>query len=250
MKIEHYKRATDVLYKLTAIYYENKRYRRYPRFKVRRQTLSYFHTLKDAENRISELVEDNRNASASGGYIWDYYGFVIKEIPFNADLWWQDDSQRTRTYLEDGTFLAETKVSSIESPNYVRGCEPFKGRTAEECCFKVGDLVEVLSGDTVSLEIVDSLPPSPERIEQIYHRTREDFQNMGIEITYDEMCWRLDHTDDSYITLDGDEGYMPNHSHPAVVALFPVRQKVSKRLREMLTRGLEKVQREEQNYEQ
>ena len=245
MKIEPYKRAADVLYKLTVIYYENKRHGRYPRFKVRQQTLNYFHTLKDAEIRIRELVENNRKSTASGGYIWDYYGFIIKEIPFNVNLWWQDDSQRTRTYLEDGTFLSETKVSSIESPNSIRGCEPFKGRTKEECRFKVSDLVEVMSGDTVSLEIVYSLPLSPERVEQIYHRTREDFQNMGIEITDDEMCWRLDHTDDSYVTLDGDEGYMPNHSHPAVVDLFPVRRKVSKRLREMLTRGLEKAQRGE-----
>ena len=65
------------------------------------------------------------------------------------------------------------------------------------------------------------------------------------KIIDDEMCWRLDHTDDSYITLDGDEGYMPNHSHPTVVSLFPVRRKVSKKLREMLTRGLEKAQSEE-----
>lgn len=65
---------------------------------------------------------------------------------------------------------------------------------------------------------------------------------------YAEHNW--DYSDDSYVTLDGDEGYMPNHSHPAVVALFPVRLKVSKRLRELLTRGLERVQRGEQNYEQ
>ena len=94
----------------------------------------------------------------------------------------------------------------------------------------------------MSLEFVDSLPPSPERVERIYHRTREDFQNMGVEIIDDEMCWRLDHTDDSYVTLDGDEGYMSNHSHPPVVALFPVRRKVPKRLREMLRRGLQKAQ--------
>lgn len=62
MKTEPYKRAADVLYKLTAIYYENKRYAHYPRFKVWQQTLSYFHTLEDAEKRIRELVEDNRKA--------------------------------------------------------------------------------------------------------------------------------------------------------------------------------------------
>ncbi len=46
------------------------------------------------------------------------------------------------------------------------------------------------------------------------------------------------HTDDSYVTLDGDEGYMLNHSHVPVIALFPIRLKVSDKLRKMLEHGL------------
>jgi len=96
--------------------------------------------------------------------------------------------------------------------------------------FEVGDLVEVLSGDTVSLEIVYSQPPTPERAAEIRRRVREEFQKSCAGITDDElnqeMDYALDITDDSYTTLDGDAGYMPNHSHPYITSLFPVRRKV------------------------
>ena len=145
--------------------------------------------------------------------------------------------------MENGAFFAETKVSSIESLDFLKGSEPFKGRSEEECRFRVGDLVEVLSGDTVSLEIVCSLPPTPERAEQIYHNVKRDFEQRGIDTTNDEICWILDDTDDCYTTLDDDDGYI-SHSHPPTICLFPVRRKVSDKLREMLKRGLEKAQNE------
>ena len=50
----NFERATDVLYKLVEIRYANKTYARYPRFKVERSCVGYFHTLKDAEKRIAE----------------------------------------------------------------------------------------------------------------------------------------------------------------------------------------------------
>ena len=54
MRRELYTRATDVLYKLTAIYYQGKSEARYPRFKVRREVAGYFHSLEDAEQRKAE----------------------------------------------------------------------------------------------------------------------------------------------------------------------------------------------------
>ena len=47
-KSSRFKRSTNVLYKLIAIYYENKQYARYPRFKVFRETYGYFHKLEEA----------------------------------------------------------------------------------------------------------------------------------------------------------------------------------------------------------
>lgn len=227
-----YERATDVLYKLVTIRYANKPYARYPCFKVERTCVGYFHTLEEAEKRITELVaEDNKSASTCG-YNREYYGFMVMEIPFDWELISSKYySQRTRTYLEDGSFLCETKVSNIGYKTNSGDLEPFKGRAEEECPFKVGDLVEVFHGEDVTLEIVCSLPASPAKVEQMYNN-----------VLAQRRCWVLDYSDDCYVTLDGDEGYMENHSHPATIQLFPARRKVSAKLRERLVRGLEKVQ--------
>ena len=240
-----YERSTDVLYKLTAIYYENKKYARYPRFKVWRHTYGYFHTLDEAEDLMRKEVDKYNRDLADGLDIYHYYGFEICTIPFNQKLHSRYDTLCTRTYIEDGSFLSETKVSNIKSSHYCRGYEPFKGRTVEECRFKGGDIVEAYDGDdTVSLEIVYSPPPTPELAEQIYQNVRNDLLRRGKEITDNELCWHLDYTDDSYVTLDGDEGYMDNHCHRYVCELFPVRSTVSPKLREKLERGLKKAQNE------
>lgn len=242
-----YERSTDVLYRLTAIYYENKRYARYPRFKVWKHTYGYFHTLEGAEELMRKQV-DKRKSFAEDDIGFHYYGFMIDEIPFGQKLGSIYDSYCTRTYLEDGTFFASTKVSNIQSADvsyyYCRGFEPFKGRSEDECNFTAGDLVEVFDGDTVSLQIVYSPPPTPERAEQIYQNVRNDLSRRGKEITDDELGWMLDYSDDSYVTLDGDEGYMENHLHWYATELFPVRRRVSDKLREKLERGFAKVQNE------
>ena len=246
MRREPYIRATDVLYRLTTIYYQCRAKVRYPRFDVRREVAGYFHSLEDAERRIRKYVADEVRAKSSGGYCQDYYGFVIDEIPFDWEL--TGDAQHTRVYLEDGTFLHETKVSALHNKDRGGALEPFDGRPGEECRFDVGDLVEVLSGDTVSLEIVYSQPPTPARVAEICRRVREEIQENGSELTDDEknneMDYALDMTDDSYTTLDGDEGYMPNHSHPYVTQLFPVRRKVPYLLRKQLEQGLENALKE------
>ena len=102
---------------------------------------------------------------------------------------------------------------------------------------------DVLSDDTVSLEIVYSQPPTPERAAEIRRRVHEEYQKNCAGITDDELSEEMDYaidiTDDSYTTLDGDEEYMPNHSHPYITKLFPVRRKVPYLLRKKLERGLE-----------
>ena len=249
MRRKPYTRATDVLYKLTTIYYQGKSEARYPRFEVRREVEGYFHSLEDAEQRIRKYVKDEKVAESSGEYRSDYdyyYGFVVDEIPFDWHL--TGDAQRTRIYLEDGTFLHETKVSRLYNKDFGGTLGPFKlepfyGRPKEECRFEVGELVEVLSGDTVSLEIVYSQPPTPERAAEIRRIVREEFQKNCAGITDDklnqERDYALDITDDSYTTLDGDEGYMENHSHSYITSLFPARRKVPYLLRKKLERGLE-----------
>lgn len=48
MRRAPYMRATDVLYRLTTIYYQCRAKARYPRFDVRREVAGYFHSLEDA----------------------------------------------------------------------------------------------------------------------------------------------------------------------------------------------------------
>lgn len=239
MRREPYIRATDVLYKLTTIYYQCKAEARYPRFEVQRDVTGYFHSLKDAEQRIREYVTDEEKAKSSGGYCKNYYGFIVDEIPFDWNL--TSYAQHTRIYLEDGTFLHETKVSALYYKDWGGALEAFDGRPKEECRFEVGELVEVLSGNMVSLEIVYSQPPTPTQAAEICQRVREELQKNSPGITDDElneeMDYALDITDDSYTTLDGDGGYMPCHSHRYVTSLFPVRRKVPYLLRKKLEQG-------------
>ena len=67
----------------------------------------------------------------------------------------------------------------------------FLGRPEEKVRFRVGDLVEVLYGNTVALEIVAALPRSPEWVNE-RRKTYPDFH--------------LDSSDDCYYAL----GYSNN----------------------------------------
>lgn len=220
MTRKSYHRYTDVLFQLVAICYCNKSRARYPRFRVYRQTIGYFHSLRDAEGRLMECVAAEQ-AKLPNELLHDYYGFEIHELPFGATL--SGGTQRTRTYLHDGSLWHESRASSIEDTEGV--LEPFMGREDSECRFKVGDLVEVLRGDMVTLEVVYALPPTPARVEEIQHKTANAYTQELPEAYLQHLC-KLDYSDDSYVTLDGGESYMANHSHPLTTQLFPVRLKI------------------------
>ena len=52
---------------------------------------------------------------------------------------------------------------------------------------------------------------------------------------------RLDYSDDSYVTLDGDEGYMECHSHPEIVRCFPANTlKMNEDFKKKLLNGYQK----------
>lgn len=91
-----------------------------------------------------------------------------------------------------------------------------------------------------------------ERASEIRHNAYEQYKQERPDLTEEQlvevMDRVLDFSDDSYITLDGDEGYMPNHSHPLTIQLFPVRRKVPYLLRKKLERGLEISLKENETY--
>lgn len=231
--------ATDVLYQLEAICYQNKAYARYPRFKIDRHIRGYFHSWEEAEKRIQELVNEDKQNVAEYDFSYEYYGFEVREVPFDCNLESQYDAQCIRTYADDGEFLHETLASNI-SINDNLGT--FVGRLNELCRFNVGDLVEVCVGDRVSLQIVYAQPPTPNDLIKICQKSRDYILSKDdLQLCAEGL---FDYFDDSYTTLYGDKGFA-DHYHPSVTEIFPVRRKVSVALREKLQRGLEKAQRGE-----
>ena len=200
------------IFKLTHITYREEKPPRYPVFKVSRVTQGYFSSLEKAEQKMKQF------AAGEGG--WEphqLFGFQIEEYLLDIDCYYSAKSRRS--YLPDGSLWAENLLSEIPDEN---GLESFLGRPAEKIRFKIGDLVEVLRWDTVTLEIVGNLPMTPDEVRRMYERSLKE--------NPDDQFIPLDYCDDSYYTLDQSGG----HSHPHAVTMFPVRMKVSKKLKEKL----------------
>jgi hypothetical protein len=188
----------------------------YPVFDVFHKEEILFRTLEEAERKVEELAKEN---------LEDRYCFFIFEIPVGVHCY-HSWFQRARSYTRDGKLFAESAASGIEDTNGV--LEMFKGRDEDELQFRSGDLVEVFRGDCVTLEIVCSLPID-----------RMEFEK---RILAGNRRLLLDCTDDSFVTLDGDEGYMECHSHPAIVQCFPADTlKMNEDFKKKLLNGYQKI---------
>ena len=207
----------DVIYRLDGYVISDLEEASYPEFDVYHQEEFLFHTLEEAEAKIAELVAENSE---------DRYCFFIREMPVGVHCY-HSWSQRARTYTRDGKLFAESVASEIADKN--GNHEPFYGRDEDELQFRLGDLVEVFGGDTVTLEVVCSLPPDRDAVKRILANTRM----FGIG---------LDYSDDRYVTLDGDEGYMECHSHPEIVKCFPANTlKMNEEHKKKLLNGYRRV---------
>ena len=206
----------DVIYRLDGYVISDLEEASYPEFDVYHQEEFLFHTLEEAERKVAELAAENSE---------DRYCFLISEVPVGV-LCYHSWSQRTRTYTRDGKLFAESAASSVADKN--DDYEPFYGRDKDELQFRPGDLVEVLRGDSVTLEIVYSLPLDRATVEE-----------RGLANRRFGLC--LDYTDDGYTTLDGDEGYMECHSHPWIVQCFPANTlKMNEEHKKKLLNGYQK----------
>ena len=207
----------DVIYRLDGYVISDLEEASYPVFDVYHQEEFLFHTLEEAEAKIAELAAENSE---------DRYCFFIREVPVGVHCYYSW-SQRIRSYTRDGKLFAESAASSIADKN--DDYEPFYGRDEDELQFRLGDLVEVFCGDSVSLEIVCSLPPDRDAVKQ---RILANTRKFGIG---------LDYSDDSYVTLDGDEGYIECHSHPEIVQCFPANTlKMNEDFKKKLLNGYQK----------
>lgn len=216
MKNDRYIPYEDVIYRLDGYVIYDIDEASYPVFDVYHNEEIMFHTLEEAERKIEELANEKSE---------NRYCFFVREVPLGVHCY-HSQSQRIRSYTRDGKLFAESAASGIEDTNGV--LEMFKGRDEDELQFRSGDLVEVFRGDCVTLEIVCSLPINrTEVIKRILSSNRRLL---------------LDCTDDSFVTLDGDEGYMECHSHPAIVQCFPADTlKMNEDFKKKLLNGYQKI---------
>lgn len=231
---ELFPHSKDVVYKLTVWCYETLQ-PRYPVFKIRETSRYFFHTLQDAQNKIPDIIEKRkkeRKETPAGRKINCYlpYRFVIDEHPVGQVQFWRNEVQAWWVYDKKGNLVVNSLVSEMDTED--GDLEPFFGRLPDQCPVRKGDIVEVVDGDEVHLEIVYALPPDPaEGIRRIIRR-RESLQKINPELSEERLdsIFGNDYSDDCYITLDGtmEDGrdtYMWAHSHPSVKWVLPARNR-------------------------
>ncbi len=249
---ELFPHSKDVIYKLT-VWCHNNLQPRYPEFKIRKTSRYYFHTLEDAEGKIQEIIlrtkEERKKAPASNKVNCCLpYCFIIDELPIGEARHWRNEVQAWWVYDKKGKMVVSSLASEMCNNG---GLEPFFGRFPESCPVRKGDIVEIVCGDEVHLEIVYSLPLNPIKGLNMIIRHREQMKNRNPDLTAEQISTIFcnDYTDDCYITLDGtiEEGqdtYMCAHSHPYVKWVFPAKMKVPDNVRKKLEFCLERVEKE------
>ena len=196
-----YEPYEDVVYRLTGYGISNEYAATYPRFNIFKAEESIHMTLDEAERRIRQLSDESVSPQKTR-----WQSFLISEVPIGVHCTCQMDGQRCRSYSCRGEFIAQTKVSSI--PDRYGNREIYWGREPQECRFKAGDIVEVVCGDQVSLEIIWRLPFGLKYASSRMPKTKPE----------KPMSFHLDDTDDNYTTVNPDGGY-PDKTN--VISCYP-----------------------------
>lgn len=153
----------------------------YPTFHICDAELFYYPTKEAAEEAIRRFE-------------WgpDLYCFVLEACPFGRNV--SDKAYRRWVYDDEGDFISETLCSEFEAPQTHEQEEYFPGRRSDQCRFKPGDYVEVISNDSVTLGIVLECPPTPEDVDDNGLRCSRHDKPFGGKAEYEE---------DVYMTLHG-----------------------------------------------
>lgn len=153
----------------------------YPSFHIHDAELFFYPTKEAAEDKIR-------------GFGWepDLYCFIIEACPYNRDV--TNRAYRRWVYDDEGDFISETLCSEFEDPQTREQDEYFPGRRPDQCRFKPGDYVEVISNDSVILGIVLECPPTPEDVDDNGLRCSRHDKPFGGKAEYEE---------DVYMTLHG-----------------------------------------------
>ncbi len=190
----------------------------YPEFKTFTSEY-YFHTFEDAENFIREIISDETDAYA------DTYAFIITQLAVGEKHW----SPRGASWLYDykGN-LIDYCITTCEEDPYKSA---FFGRSAERMRFKKGDIVEVLSRDSVNLAVVAADGPSVEWFWGLYNRSKDKCGG-----------YFADASDDCYYIIDGP-GYA-FHSHAPALSLMKPRFPIPEDVRDFFRHCLDKAEEE------
>ena len=200
---------------------------RYPKRRMHLQRIGIFDSLKDAEGCMRLYIQDEKTRLQSWGrdYSKECLGYLInsqqilqKELPdFNYHPLWL-------SYDANG----EANDHSLAN---VYG--DFYGRPLEDIRFQEGDIVEVVGYDEVELAIVEMLPPTPERFEELKQRWREK--------NYDRP-FKMDERDDCYLVYNA-LGEGDTRQHVECYKVFPHGKKVPESIMQKLKQKMEEMKK-------
>lgn len=217
-----YEPYTDVVYSLAGYDIDYPETETYPRFSIHKTEVSIHHTLEEAEAKIKKILAEG----SLNKRIDKWWGFFISEIPFEVTCHRGYCAQKRWSYDGKGNRVTEKAISPLYDINGNR--QIYWGREAEDCPFKVGDLVEVFCRSHVTLGIVYQMPLDFKFTSARLPQTKPE----------EPLPYHLDDSDDNYniLTLDDD---FPDHED--VINCFPagslyLDESVAKELRDRFDR--------------
>jgi len=202
-----------------------------PGFNIFESDTGFFESLVLAEKQIQKHTKEV-----------DTYGFIVEEKPMGG-MFYAGDALSRRRYLKNGKLWQECDVSGIRYFNGKHtdlGNTEFHGRDLKAIPFKEGDIVEIAGLDFVRLAIIWSLPPSLERMKEIWAQHKSAFGK--------KLRIHPDQSDDTYtvayynVEKDGEIGY--GHTYPAVVDVLPPSLPVPRKIATELRTRLKMLQDE------
>ena len=188
---------------------------------------AYADTLEDAEQMVQRIATE----------VQDVYCIYVTEYPLNELLCWVGNYVTERVYGPDGKKIDERLFcdSFTDARDAFRH---YRGRLPEQIRFKEGDIVEVLRGNKVTLEVVVGVPASVDWCYQYALKGLNSKYNPGKTDAEREQWafgrgYMLDVTDDSYTVVDGPR--YDYHDHPDALRVFaprfPIPAEVEQKLR-------------------
>lgn len=205
------------LYRLTQEMFLNKY--TYPEFRLcRAKYLFYSHEEAVRYMREKLVGKDRRHET---------YRFLISQIPVG-----EKEYMHGAQWLYDyqGNLLDYSVTLPIRYGNYP-DCT-FFGRSREHVRFQKGDIVEVVSGDTVNLAIVGAEGPAVEWFWDLY-------------LESNDYGYPYDDSDDCYFTIDVPGG----HHHAPTLSLMKPRQPIPQDVKEYFEECLRRHENDEAKYD-